>query len=177
VRPLQSHLPAFLEAAVSKTDSVRGRGWAVGEESYSSTALPLSSDICGPQIHYRKALSSLKHLELVTFTVNVYEANGCSLSDATKDNVIAWSGECDHCIRSVLSDEEFLIPWVALKKGEINEIQGLGERKYIHYPIPSLKRVEWYFIDSPVTTSSDAWVEDTEEDSDDVEWEGTDDLS
>lgn len=58
----------------------------------------------------------------------------------------SWSGECEDCVQTVLSDETFRLRWVALKTGEVEEMQGSGGKKYRFHPIPSLKRVEWHFV-------------------------------
>jgi hypothetical protein len=93
-------------------------------------------------------LSCLERLATVSFTTNVIQMAGIPPNTGVVlgNDEKSWSGECEDCVQTVLSDETFRSRWVALKTGEVKEMQGSGGKKYRFHPIPSLKRVEWYFV-------------------------------
>lgn len=97
-------------------------------------------------------LSSLERLQVASFAITTFRYAGdppeTSVVRASTDYLrsFAWSGECEDCIQTVLSDENFRSRWVAVKTGQIEEMEGSGGRKYQFHPIPSLNRVEWHFV-------------------------------
>ncbi|KAG7440485.1 uncharacterized protein BT62DRAFT_975891 [Guyanagaster necrorhizus] len=83
--------------------------------------------------HNPKALSCLEQLEYVYLNIGVLSSGTTILADGNK-NENTWTGECDSCMASMYSDEEFRRRWVEKKKSIPRE-----ERP------PSLKKVEWSF--------------------------------
>lgn len=119
-----------IQRSLSDEDRVQKRPWA----SSNSRCHPIhrrgSFYFKG---HYPKALSSLIQLEYVYLSIGVLSSGTTILADGS-DNENMWTGECDSCMTSMYSDEEFRHKWVEKKKSIPRE-----ERP------PSLKTVEWSF--------------------------------
>lgn len=108
--------------------------------------------------HYPKALSCLRQLEYVYLSIGVLSSGTTILADGS-DNENMWTGECDSCMTSMYSDEEFRQKWVEKKKSIPRE-----ERP------PSLKTVEWSFWAAlPEDDDSDYLDEDNDSGEDSTE--------
>ncbi|KAK0199805.1 hypothetical protein DFS33DRAFT_1267752 [Desarmillaria ectypa] len=98
--------------------------------------------------HYPKVLSCLGQLEYVYLSIGVLSSGTTILTDGN-DNENMWTGECDSCMASMYSDEEFRRRWVEKKKNIPREEKP-----------PLLKRVEWSFWAAPPEDDDSDYLEE-----------------
>ena len=107
----------------------------------------------------RRALSSLKQVEVITITSEVSVADGDGTEGTlldTNTNPFLWSGECELHTKALLYSQELREVWVKVKTGKIVEKDDESERHTIPYcHLPSLKRVEWHFYTPEKKTLED----------------------
>ncbi len=101
-----------IQRSLSDEDRVQKRPWTSSNSRRHRIHCHGSFYLKG---HYPKALSCLKQLEYVYLSIGVLSSGTTILADGS-DNENMWAGECDSCMTSMYSDEEFRQKWLRRRK-------------------------------------------------------------